>query len=93
MQNWAVIPKADEAHSPHEVAGGPAEFITTEVQSEQLLSRKERMASFINGNHCAPEDTQAQDLALYEERGLEDMQGVTKKTGNVIVRLDDILLT
>jgi hypothetical protein len=62
------------------------EFITSKVRSEQPFSRKERMAQFINGNHCVPEDAQAKDIYLYKKRRLGDMQGVTKKKiGTVIV--------
>jgi hypothetical protein len=84
-QNRAVIPNPDEAQSPHEVAEGPVEFITTKIQSEQPFSRKERMVPFITDNNCVPEDTQAKDVYLYKKRNLQDMQGVTKKTGTVIV--------
>jgi hypothetical protein len=93
-QNRAVIPKPDEAQSPHEVAEGPVEYIATKVQSQQPFSRKGRMAPFINAHNCVSEAAQAKDLISSKKRKFEDMQGVTKKKkkGTVLAGLNVILI-
>lgn len=85
IQSRAVIPKPDEAQSPHEVAEGPVEYITTKVQSQKPFLRKGRMAPFINANKCVSEAAQTKDLFSSQKRNFEDMQGVTKKTKGTVV--------
>jgi hypothetical protein len=84
-QNRAVIPKPDEAHSPHEVAEGALEYITTKVQSEQPSSKKGRMDPYINANNCVSEAAQGKDLFSSKKKNFEDMQGVTKKKKGTVV--------
>jgi hypothetical protein len=91
-QNRAVIPKPDEAQSPHEVAEGPMEYITTKVQSQQLFSRKGRMASFNNVNNCVSQAAQAKYLFSSKKRDFEEMQGVTKKKKGTIAAGFNVIL-
>lgn len=93
IQNRAVIPKPDEAQSPHEVAEGLVEYITTKVQSQQPFSRKGRMAPFINANKCVSEAAQNKDLFSSKKMNFEDMQGVTKKTKGTVVAGLKVILT
>jgi hypothetical protein len=92
-QNRAVIPKPDEARSPHEVAEGPPEYITTKVQSEQPLSKKAKMAPYTNANSCVFEAAQVKDLFSSKKKNFEEMQGVTEKNkGTVVAGLNVIII-
>jgi hypothetical protein len=69
------------------------EYITTKIQSQQPISRKGRMASYINANNCVSEAAQAKDLISSKKRNFEDIQGLTKKKkGTVTAGLNVILI-